>query len=166
MPTMPTAPPGRFPLHVHISATFTLLLMLAVLMSGLFNYWQTSQLILFSSNKLFSRIEQNVQQDLTDTYQPIRHLLSMLASAPRSNIDSSVQRHQTLEMFTQALRDNPNIASLYLGFKNGDFLMVRPLRSEALRRAFAAPPRAAYQVWRIKRVGAKAVFESQFSTKH
>ncbi|MGF6558165.1 hypothetical protein ABIA48_004545 [Pseudomonas sp. S30_BP2TU TE3576] len=50
-------------------------------MPGLFNYRQTTQIILSSSEKLFSRIEQDVRLDLHATHEPIRHLLSLLAKA-------------------------------------------------------------------------------------
>ena len=35
-----------------------------------------------AANKLFNRIEQDVRLDLRATYQPIRHLLSLLADNP------------------------------------------------------------------------------------
>ena len=54
-------------------------------------------------------------------------------------------------MAMQALRDNPKLASLYLGSADGDFFMVRPLRSDMLKQRFNAPDKAAYQVWAIDR---------------
>ena len=47
----------RFPLHVHISVLFTLLLLLTGVLLGLFNYRQTTQIIFSSSAKLFERIQ-------------------------------------------------------------------------------------------------------------
>ncbi|EJM55703.1 hypothetical protein PMI29_05301 [Pseudomonas sp. GM49] len=41
--------PRRFPLHVHISVMFTFLLLLTGVVPGLFNYRQTTQIILSSS---------------------------------------------------------------------------------------------------------------------
>ncbi len=84
----PAAPrERRFPLHVHISALFTLLLLLTGVVLGLFNYQQTSQIIFSSSSKLFERIQQNVQQGLDNTYRPIRHVLSLLALDPATRSD-------------------------------------------------------------------------------
>jgi len=60
----------RFPLHVHISALFTLLLLGTGIVMGVFNYHQTSHIILSSSEQLFSRIRQEVQLDLEHTYTP------------------------------------------------------------------------------------------------
>ncbi|MES2817615.1 MAG: HD domain-containing phosphohydrolase [Pseudomonadota bacterium] len=150
----------RFPLHMHISALFTLLLLFTGVLLGLFNYRQTSAIILSSSEALFSRIQQDVQRDLQSTYKPIRQVLSLLVLHEAVQTRSLEARLRLLEPFVQALRDNPKLASLYLGYENGDFFMVRPLRSDALKAAFAAPAQAAYQVWSIERSG------NAFATQH
>ncbi|MCO6059406.1 HD domain-containing protein [Pseudomonas sp. MOB-449] len=142
----------RFPLHVHISALFTLLLLISGVVLGIFNYHQTSQIILSSSDELFGRISEEVETDLHHTYEPIHHLLNLLALGDTNQHQDSAERIDTLlKPLTQALRDNPKLASLYLGYDDGDFFMVRPLRSEVLKKAFDSPPNAAYQVWSIER---------------
>ena len=140
----------RFPLHVHISVMFTFLLLLTGVVLGLFNYRQTTQIILASSEKLFERIEQDVRVDLQSTYVPIRHLLSLLAQTQGTQAATLEQRMALLKPFSQSLTDNPDLASLYLGYANGDFFMVRPLRSASLKTLLSAPEAAAYQVWSIE----------------
>ena len=147
---MPRLTQRRFPLHVHISVMFTLLLLLSGTVLGLFNYHQTSQIILASSQSLFSRIDQDVRQDLDNTYQPIRHLLCLLALNDAAQSSTLEQRLALLEPLAQSLADNPKLASLFTGYGNGDFFMVRPLRSDALKQRFDAPATAAYQVWSIE----------------
>ena len=153
MPSAPRPAQRRFPLHVHISVMFTLLLLLTGVALGLFNYRQTTQIILSSSEQLFNRIERDVRLDLYDTYEPIRHVLSLLADYPATRAPGMEQRLALLTPFSQALRDNPNLASLYLGDRDGNFLMVRPLRTQALKTALNAPVDATYQVWTIERTG-------------
>lgn len=153
MPDKACARERRIPLHIHISALFTLLLLFTGVALGVFNYKQTTQIILSSSHSLFQRIEQQVQQDLLHTYQPIRHLLSLLALHEATQATDLEDRLALLPPLVQALRDNPKLASLYLGYADGDFFMVRPLRSDSLKQRFEAPPKAAYQVWSIDRTG-------------
>lgn len=141
----------RFPLHVHISVMFTCLLLLTGIVLGIFNYQQTTRIILSSSEKLFQRIEQDVQLDLKATYEPIRHLLSLLVDNPAVHGADLDQRLALLEPFAQSLKDNTELASLYVGYANGDFFMVRPLRNQALKVARQAPEAAAYEVWSIER---------------
>ena len=140
----------RFPLHVHISVMFTFLLLLTGVVLGLFNYRQTTRIILSSSENLFNRIEQDVRLDLHSTYEPIRHLLSLLANDQAADASNLQQRLALLKPFTQSLKDNSDLASLYLGYGNGDFFMVRPLRTNALKTLLKAPPTAVYQVWSIE----------------
>ncbi|UTW07425.1 HD domain-containing phosphohydrolase [Pseudomonas benzenivorans] len=144
----------RFPLHVHISLLFTLLLLLTGTVLGVFNHRQTTQIIFDSSARLFTQIQQNVQLDLEHTYQPIRQLLSLLALNEASQAGDLQGRLALLKPFAQALRDNPKMASLYLGYEDGDFFMVRPLRDEAIKLRFSAPDNAAFQVWSIDRSAA------------
>ncbi|PTT24909.1 HD domain-containing phosphohydrolase [Pseudomonas sp. HMWF021] len=153
----------RFPLHVHISVMFTFLLVLTGIVLGLFNYHQTTRIILSSSENLFNRIEQDVRVDLHATYEPIRHLLSLLVLDPAARASSLQQRLVLLKPFTQSLTDNPDLASLYLGYGNGDFFMVRPLRTAALKALVSAPDAAAYQVWSIEHDSSgKTVSQSLF----
>ncbi|WP_043307854.1 HD domain-containing phosphohydrolase [Pseudomonas sp. ML96] len=153
----------RFPLHMHISMLFTLLLLSSGVILGLFNYYQTTQVILSSSKQLFQQMREEVEADLQHTYQPIRHLLGLLALNERNLARDSYQRMNLLPMFAQALKDNPKLAALYLGYEDGDFFMVRPLRDDRLKGIFDAPANAAYQVWTIDRTGdARPISESQY----
>jgi HD-GYP domain-containing protein (c-di-GMP phosphodiesterase class II) len=61
------------------------------------------------------------------------------------------QRLALLKPFSQSLKDNPDLASLYIGYATGDFFMVRPLRTSSLKTLLKAPDAAAYQVWSIER---------------
>lgn len=72
----------RFPLHVHISVLFSLLLLGSGVLIGLFNYYQTTQVILSSSSQLFNQFREEVEADLHHTYQPIRRLLSPIDLIP------------------------------------------------------------------------------------
>ncbi|MFC3939097.1 HAMP domain-containing protein [Pseudomonas gingeri NCPPB 3146 = LMG 5327] len=161
MPSSMPAPRRRFPLHIHISILFTCLLLLTGALLGVFNYQQTTRIILSSSDKLFGRIQDDVQLDLQNTYQPIRHLLSLLAIDSRNQASDLQQRLALLKPFTQALNDNPDLASLYLGYTSGDFFMVRPLRDPLLRAYVKAPDTAAFQVWSIERNTADGSLQSQ-----
>ena len=153
----------RFPLHVHISMLFTLLLLGSGVVLGLFNYHQTTQVILSSSKALFAQMREQVDADLHNTYQPIRHLLSLLALQEKNQGSDRYQRMDLLPPLAQALRDNPKLTSLYLGYEDGDFFMVRSLASARLRQIFDAPDNAVFQVWSIDRDGStRVISESQY----
>jgi HD-GYP domain-containing protein (c-di-GMP phosphodiesterase class II)/HAMP domain-containing protein len=141
----------RFPLHMHISALFTLLLLLTGIAMGVFNYRQTSAIILASSDKLSARISQAVELDLDNTYKPIRHLLSLLALNPAAKASEFSSRQALLAPFAQALQDNPKLSSLYVGYPNGDFFMLMALRNQAQSHQYAVPARTRFMLWSIER---------------
>jgi HD-GYP domain-containing protein (c-di-GMP phosphodiesterase class II)/uncharacterized ubiquitin-like protein YukD len=142
----------RFPLHIHISVLFTLLLLGSGAVLGFFNYQQTSNIILSSSDQLFRQMRKEVHADLRNTYRPIKNMINLLARNEQLNGRDRHERMIMLPIFSQALRDNPKLASLYVGYGDGSFFMVRPLRSAKLRQIFFAPKNAAYQVWSIDRI--------------
>ena len=151
----------QLPLHVHISAMFTCLLLLLGLVLGVFNYQQTTQIILGSSQKLFGYLEQDVQRDLLDAYQPIRHALNLLTLNPDAVTDRPERRTGLLLPFVQTLEDNHSLSALYLGDDNGNLFLVRPLRNEAIRLQLQAPAQARYEVWSITRSARQGGVESK-----
>ena len=151
----------KFPLHVYISAMFTLLLILVAVTLGVFNYRQNTRIILGGSESLFARAEQDVQRALLHTYQPIRHTLNLLALYPPPHTDQYETRMALLQPFIQALKDNRALAALYLADNQGNFFLVRPLNNPATKNRLKAPDQAAYEVWSIQRSGQQNGAESQ-----
>ena len=161
MPKTASAKKRQFPLHVHISVMFTLLLVLLGVALGIFNYVQATRIILNSSQQVFSQIEQDVQQDLLHTYQPIRQALNLLSLGTDGTTDQFESRMALLKPFVQTLNDNPALAALYLGDNQGNFFLVRPLRNQATKNRLKAPQQAMYQVWSIQRSGLLSAVESK-----
>ena len=161
MPLKMPASKRQFPLHIHISVVFTLLLMLMGVALGVFSYMQNTRIILDSSQKLFRQIERDVQLDLLNTYQPIRNTLNLLALHPNVPTDRFESRLELLQPFVQALNDTPALSALYLADNPGNFFQVRPLRDAASRASQKAPPHAAYEAWSVQRSGQTAGAVSQ-----
>jgi HD-GYP domain-containing protein (c-di-GMP phosphodiesterase class II) len=152
MHSKPESAKHRFALHIHISLLFSLLLLGSGAILGIFNYQQSSKIILDSSSKLFEQMRNSVEEDLKGTYQPIRSMLNLLARNEQISGRDRHARMVMLPMFTQALKDNPRLASIYVGYPNGSFFMVRALRTNKTRELFYAPAQAVYQVWSIDRI--------------
>ena len=152
----------RIPLHLCISVVLTSVLLLTSSLLGLFAYRQASNIILSTSDDLFANITRDVRDDIDATYGPIRSLLNLLAVAAPIAQATLPARLALLPSFSQALQDNPNLASLYVGYSNGDFFMVRPMRLGTVRASLKAPPEAAFQVWSIERQGAQVVSQALF----
>lgn len=151
----------RLPLHVHICAVFTFLLIVMSTALGIFNYQQNTRIILSSSEQLFEQIEQDVHLDLKNTYQPIRHALNLLALNPNAQHTTLDQGMPLLEAFVQTLKDNRALDAVYAGDTQGSFFLVRPLSNDAVKNRRKAPQHAAYEVWSIDRSDASGAVHSK-----
>ncbi|WP_339648464.1 cache domain-containing protein [Halopseudomonas pelagia] len=144
-------PPVWVMLTLSTLATLTLGVGLAI-----FHYQQQSKVILSTGETLFTHISQQIEQDLLRLYQPPIQALNLLALSDLTATTSLQQRLLHLPKLAQVLEDNPQLNSLYHGWPNGDYLMLRPLRNAPLRTRFDAPPQAMWMVWNIQRSGGTA----------
>lgn len=118
---------------------------------AIFHYHQQSRVILTTGETLFTHIQQQIEQDLLGLYHPPAQALNLLALGDLAASNLLEERLQQLPMLAQALEDNPQLNSLYHAWADGDYMMLRPLRSAALKARFNAPSNAAWMVWYIER---------------
>ena len=137
---------ARFPLHITISSLFiTLIVILGSLLSWQ-NYSKTSAIILSSAERLYEQLAQEMILDFRVTYYPIVDALSLMALSPVIDADNLQQRLASLEIFGTALRNRPSLSAIQVGYANGDYFIVRPLRTAAVQERFSAPDPAQYVV--------------------
>jgi len=140
-----------YPLHVHISVLFTLLILAAGAVIGWYNYTQTSNIILSASDDLFERIGHETVTGIERIYGPIGLLVDLMAGRQLTETASLAQRLARLPELREALAQNPSISAFYAGYGNGDFFLVRPLPAdESLRSNLNAPAAAAYLVQSVE----------------
>jgi HD-GYP domain-containing protein (c-di-GMP phosphodiesterase class II) len=134
----------RYPLHVTISALFiSLIVILGVVLSWQ-NYRKTSRIILTTAEQVFDQITRELILDFNGTYRPVASALRLLALSPVTTAATLDARLGSLGTFTAALANDPSVSGIEVGYGNGDFFIVRPLRTEDMRRHFEAPRNAAY----------------------
>ncbi len=134
----------RYPLHITISALFiTLIVLLGVVLSWQ-NYRKTSSIILTTAEQVFGQITRELVLDFNGTYHPVAGALQLLALAPVTAAVSLEERLTSLRTFAVALANEPSVSGIQVGYGNGDFFIVRPLRTEDARRHFDAPAGAAF----------------------
>lgn len=143
--------------HPHTEASLWAMLLLSaslLLLCGvglaIFQYQQHSRIILSAGDALFSRISQQLEQDLLNLYRPPVQALNLLALSSLSDSSDLEERLVHLPKMASVLSDNPQLNSLYHGWNNGDYMMLRPLRDSSLRSRFEAPDKADWMVWHIK----------------
>jgi HD-GYP domain-containing protein (c-di-GMP phosphodiesterase class II) len=142
----------RPPLHVHIATLFSVLIIGVGGVIGWHNYIQNRALIISASQELVQAIGGKTVAGLEAIYQPAELLIDLLAHQRLRQANNLADRMESIVYIADALQHSPSLSAIYVGYSNGDFFLLRPLRDNATVRAeFRAPADAAFLVQSIER---------------
>lgn len=85
--------------------------------------------------------------------EPAQATLRLLTATPLATAKTLDQRLQGIGILSDVLVANGLISSVYVGYADGSFFLIRPLDLPALRDRFAAPPKANFIVQSVQMVG-------------
>ena len=135
---------SRYPLHVTISALFIALILLLGLVLSWQNYHKISDIILTSADRVYDQIARELIVDFNATYNPVADTLQLLALSPVASAKSLEERLDSLNIIRAALMNEASVAAIQLGYRNGDYFIVRSLATEYMRHQFSAPDNATF----------------------
>ena len=135
---------SRYPLHVTISALFIALILLLGLVLSWQNYHKISDIILTSADRVYDQIARELIVDFNATYNPVADTLQLLALSPVASAKSLEERLDSLNIIRAALQNEASVAAIQLGYRNGDYFIVRSLATEYMRHQFSAPDNATF----------------------
>ena len=152
MKTDPRKQGRRYPLHVTISLTFAGLMLLFGSALIAFNYVESRRIALLGADEQLEQIGAKMRSSVSELYRPAQNLVDISSRALPSG-DSSVERRlRSLSYFAEALRLNQGISSVFVGYEDGDFLLVRHSQQlQSLREQFDVPPGTSFVVQNIER---------------
>lgn len=94
--------------------------------------------------------------------EPAQATLRLLTSTPLSHADSLEQRMGQIRILSDVLVANRLVSSVFVGYADGAFFLVRPLDQPALRERFQPPPKASFLVQSVQVQGGKPQGEFLF----
>ena len=134
----------RFPLRITISTLFIGLIVIFSAVLTWQNYTKTSDIMLSGADQVYRQATREVFLDFRGIYHSVVESINLIALTPVIDAHSLEDRVRSVEMFATALRGEPSLSAIQLGYANGDYFIVRPLTSPELRQTFAAPDTAQY----------------------
>ena len=138
-------PSRRIPFAVHLSYLFIALLVGFAAITNTFQFSETRRLILDEVAQRYVLIGQHAVNDLEHTYRAAGLGSALLAKQRLMAAGSLAQRLDSLPWMTTALRAQPNANTLYMGYENGDFFLLRHWRDDpVLQQRFNAPAGTAW----------------------
>jgi hypothetical protein len=139
----------RFPLHVHISTLFFLLVLLAGGSIAAFSYFRSAEMLERAGGDLLTRISRQTVAETESLLGPVEASVRLLALNAVSQAASLPERRAGLAVLREALRATPSVSAYYIGYATGDFFMLMRLVDDADRRLVGAPAGAAYLIQSI-----------------
>jgi len=142
----------RYPLHVTISAAFTLLLGLFGFALIGFNYQEGRKAALLSADDLLGRIDEHVRIRVEGLYAPIENVIDVASRTLPANSDDEGQGMRSLGFASEVLRIKPEISSIFVGYQDGDFYILRQASSwSGFRHAIDVPAGTSFVLENIER---------------
>lgn len=139
------------PFRTHLAVLFSLMTMLACVATTWVNYYKGSQMVLSAAENLFERIHRETGNEIVALRAPLEAVVAVLRDAPISEAQSFASRKKSLRALVDLLSRDANVASIYAGYQDGDFFLVRALRNDEDRKLFAAPRHAEYLLQSVER---------------
>ena len=146
----------RFPLHVHISTLFIILILLVGGFIGWLGYGVASSILKTSANEINARIGKDAESAFTALIGPAEMATRLLSHSGITVATTLEERLADLGLMREALLDSEALTGLYVGYGNGDFFLLRRLQNAADRQFFNAPEDAAFLVQSIDRFAGQA----------
>ena len=143
----------RFPLHVHISTLFVVLILLVGGIIGGLGYKISREILETTASDLSTRISRETLSEFTNIIGPAEMATRLLSFDGITQAKTLDARLGNLGFMREALNNSEALTSIYVGYGNGDFFMVRRIRSESGRKFFNAPAKTAFIVQSIEHAG-------------
>ncbi len=142
----------RYPLYLTLAAVFvTLFVVFGLALIGFFHR-ESKRIELLGADDLMDRIGRHMQTSIAELYLPAQSLVDVASkSAPLAGT-SLDDRLATLGVLTEALRLNPHMSSIFVGYEDGEFFLVRSVGDRRVAaQALDAPKGSRFAVQSIER---------------
>ncbi|MFG0381590.1 HD domain-containing phosphohydrolase [Pseudomonas sp. zbq_18] len=138
---------------IPLQLLIALAIMISTLSLGGALAWQgyrgVQQALVAAAGDSAKQLSQSVNERARRLIDPAQSSIRLLAYDPVSAADNLPQRLERLPLLVEGLVANKMLSAAYVGYPNGEFLLVRRMRDDTLRERFAAPKGSAFMVQSI-----------------
>ena len=134
----------RHRLATHLALVFGATILIAML--GMVAYVNdgTVGIVEDASQTLFDHVIAQSRSEIDKSVSRIDPMLQMLASDPQTGDFSGASQHVFIQRMSLALNASPFTSTIYIGFDDGGFVLLRKLPTAAARQKVNAPDGAHY----------------------
>ena len=139
----------NFPLRVHISSLFLLLVLFCCGGLSLLFYSQSREMISTEVDNRLVRILKDATEDLERIKAPPAAAVNLISNYQITEYENFDQRLKSIPFLIEALKAADELSSVYVGYSDGDFFMLRRVQNRSLKQIFAAPDTASWMAQSI-----------------
>lgn len=148
-PSVPAVAAGKvktWPIKIFISGAVVLGMILVSLMIMALGWSGARTALLATASRTAADAGDLINERARRLLEPAQSTLRQMSFDPIMDARALPDRLERLHVMTEVLAVNPLVAAIYIGYSDGQFMLVRPLDSEAMRERFNAPVRSTYVV--------------------
>ncbi|MGB6103213.1 MAG: HD domain-containing phosphohydrolase [Pusillimonas sp.] len=146
----PTTPPKRG-ISVQLFIALTIICG-TLLLGGVLawkNYHSLQKIMLSAAGESAQQLARTLNERARRLIEPPENVIHLLAYDPITQATTLAQRLYRLPLLAESLNANEMLSAIYVGYTNGEFLLLRELSSQPLKESFSAPPDSEFLVQSI-----------------
>lgn len=138
-------------LHILVSGSIVLGMLVLAAAIIFHSYQSNRQILIDLAQENAQQIATKVDSQIERHTQPIITAIKLLSQDSLVVSNTHVVRMKRARLLKMVLDENPVLSSVYLGYQNGDFFLLRKLNNEASRKEVDAPANSQYMIQSIER---------------
>ena len=146
MAMIPAGTRLRYPFRILLSVLFSTLVLAAGATIAWIGYAGSRDLALAAAAAAFDHVGRETQSSVNESLRPVGSLAELLALEPLARAGSLAARLEALPVMRLGISGEATIAAAYVGYDDGSFFLLRPLRDDKARAFFNSPQASAYLV--------------------
>jgi HD-GYP domain-containing protein (c-di-GMP phosphodiesterase class II) len=150
MPMIPAGNRLRYPFRILLSVLFSTLVLAAGATIAWIGYAGSRDLALAAADDAFGHVGRETQSSVNESLRPVGSLAELLALEPIARAGSLAARLEALPVMRHGISAGATIAAAYVGYDDGSFFLLRPLRDDKARAFFNSPKASAYLVQSVE----------------
>ncbi|MFH0263238.1 HD domain-containing phosphohydrolase [Vibrio barjaei] len=137
----------RYPLHIHISSLFIIIVMLVCGVQLWLTYSSLNKVLVDANDHLFDRISGEARANLLHHYSPAFSTVTAFSKGQLSRLSTHEERLSYVPEISYLLSASPSIFSYTLTLPNGDHFSVYRVFDRKIQKGLEVSPEARYVVF-------------------
>jgi len=146
IPGIQTARRATLPLRVHVAVLLISALLLIGGVLAWLGYRSSTDVLTSASDQMLRQVAKSLDVSIRAAYGPAATTVDLLSRSRLTDARDFEERLKSLPLMVEGFAGSPQFETIYAGYADGDFFIVRQLRTPDELEYYSAPADAAYMV--------------------